>query len=161
MLLEGLATTANSFEYALLDSDLVVVCKTANAYIYHTINLNDIYSDNKIDTSVGSSAFPINSKIVLPDYYPHLDKIGTPKDKILLKKMIVQGIGSFDAIVYRKDYNKSFVKSHNLSFNDLDMHIASKVGNVDISIVDSTANDFNISSIILEGLYSPTSKEKR
>lgn len=161
ILLEGLATTANSFEYALLDSELIVVCKTASAYIYHTINLNDIYSNNKVDVSVSSSQFPINSKVVLPDYYPHLDKLGTPKDKILLKKMIVQGIGTFDALVYRKDYDKTFVKSHNLSFNDLDMHISSKVGNVDISIVDNTINDFSISSVILEGLFTPTSKEKR
>jgi hypothetical protein len=95
------------------------------------------------------------------DYYPHIDKIGTPKDKILLKKMIVQGTGTFDALVYRKDYNKTYVKSHSLSFNDLDMHISSKVGNVDISIIDNTINDFNISSIILEGLFTPTSKEKR
>lgn len=161
ILLEGLVTTANSFEYALLDSELVVVCKTASAYIYHTINLNDIYSNNKVDVSVSSSQFPINSKVVLPDYYPHLDKLGTPKDKILLKKMIVQGTGTFDALVYRKDYDKTFVKSHNLSFNDLDMHISSKVGNVDISIVDNTINDFSISSVILEGLFTPTSKEKR
>lgn len=161
VLLEGLTTTANSFEYALLDSELVVVCKTASAYIYHTINLNDIYSNNKIDVSVGSSQYPINTKIVLPDYYPHLDKLGTPKDKILLKKMIVQGTGTFDVLVYRKDYDKTFVKSHNLSFNDLDMHISSKVGNVDISIVDNTINDFSISSVILEGLFTPTSKEKR
>jgi hypothetical protein len=41
---------------------------------------------------------------------------------------------------------------------DLDLHIASKVGNVDIYIEDSTSNDFKISSITMEGLYSPTSR---
>mgnify|MGYP006049136221 FL=1 len=44
---------------------------------------------------------------------------------------------------------------------DLDFHIASKVGNVDIYIEDNTSNDFSISSITMEGLYSPTSKEIR
>jgi hypothetical protein len=42
---------------------------------------------------------------------------------------------------------------------DLDLHVSSKVGNVDITIKDSTVNDFVISSIILEGLYTATSKE--
>jgi len=30
---------------------------------------------------------------------------------------------------------------------------------VDITIKDSSINDFNISSVVLEGLFSPTSKE--
>lgn len=161
VLLEGLNTTIDSFKYSLIDCYLVVLCKTSTEHRYHLLDLTDIYNNNKIDISLSNTEYPIVSTIKLPDYYPHVGSIGTPKDKMLLKKLIVEGIGTFDAVVYRKDYDKSFVKSHNLSFNDLDMHIASKVGNVDISIVDNTINDFSISSIILEGLYSPTSKEKR
>jgi len=42
---------------------------------------------------------------------------------------------------------------------DLDLHISSKVGNVDITIKDSTADDFRLSSIVLEAMLSVTSKE--
>lgn len=44
---------------------------------------------------------------------------------------------------------------------DLDLHISSKVGNVDITIKDSTINDFVISSVVIEGLFSATSKEMK
>lgn len=158
---ENMTYTANSYEYGILDSDLIVVCKVPGKYIYHACNMTDIYSNNKQDITAGGITYPINSKITIPDYYPHVSNIGSPKDKMLLKKMTVEGKGTFDVLVYRKDYNKTYVKSHSLSFNDLDMHISSKVGNVDIHIVDSSINDFSISSVILEGLYTPTSNEKR
>lgn len=158
--LENYPFTVNSFMYSMIDNYLLLICKKGGVLRYHTLDLTDKYNNNKVDTTdIGSVV--ITSSFMLMDYYPHIDKIGTPKDKILLKKMIVQGTGTFDATVYRKDYDKTFVKSHNFSFNDLDMHISSKVGNVDISIIDNTINDFNISSIILEGLFTPTSKEKR
>lgn len=83
-------------------------------------------------------------------------------DKILLKKVIIEGSGNFDATVHRLDYNKTYTKTHTDSMmQDLDFHIASKVSNVTIYIEDNTSNDFSISSITMEGLYSPTSKQIR
>jgi len=80
---------------------------------------------------------------------------------MLIKKVTIEGVGNFDADVYRKDYNTTYTKSHTSSLRDLDLHIASKVGNVDITIKDSSITDFNISSIIVEGMYSVTSKEMK
>ena len=158
--LDGFDATAGSFEYGLLDATMLIICKTPTQYLYHTLQLDEFKLDDKQDVGLDGN-YSFTSKVVLPDYYPHLDKIGTPKDKILLKKVTVQGEGSFDAQVYRKDYKKTYTKSYSQSMRDLDLHIASKVGNVDITILDSTVNDFTISSVIIEGLFSPTSKEVR
>jgi len=160
VLLEGLPFLEGSFEYGLLDASLLVICKTTESYLYHNLQLDDLTSNNKQDTSEGG-IYPYKSSIVLPDYYPHISKIGTPKDKILLKKISIEGEGSFNASVYRKDYNRTYEKASTLGLRDLDLHVASKVGNVELTIYDNSINDFSISSVIMEGLYSPTSKEVR
>lgn len=156
-LLEGY--DINNFEYTILDADLVVIYKYDNFYRFSRLALDSLVTNDKFDT-IGTTKVPYNSSILLPDFYPHLKTIGTPKDKILLKKVIIEGSGNFDANVYRKDYNRNYIKSHTDSMmQDFDLHIASKVGNVDITISDNTDNDFVISSIVMEGLFTPTSKE--
>lgn len=158
-LLEGIDN--NTYEYAILDASLVALNKISSSYRYHSLELDNISTTDKFDTS-NSVNYPYKAKVQLPDFYPHIKEIGTPRDKILLKKVIIEGSGNFDATVHRLDYNKIYTKTHTDSMmKDLDFHIASKVGNVDIYIEDNTSNDFSISSITMEGLYSPTSKEIR
>ena len=158
-LLEGINNT--TYEYAILDASLVALNKVASTYRYHSLELDNVATTDKFDTS-NSVNYPYKAKVQLPDFYPHIKEIATPRDKILLKKVIIEGSGNFDATVHRLDYNKTYTKTHTDSMmKDLDFHIASKVGNVDIYIEDNTSNDFSISSITMEGLYSPTSKEIR
>lgn len=158
-LLEDINTS--TYEYAILDASLIVLNKVDSTYRYHSLELDNIATTDKFDTS-NSVNYPYKAKVQLPDFYPHIKEIGTPRDKILLKKVIIEGNGNFDATVHRLDYNKIYTKTHTDSMmKDLDFHIASKVGNVDIYIEDNTSNDFSISSITMEGLYSPTSKEIR
>lgn len=158
-LLEDINT--NTYEYAILDASLIALNKVASTYRYHSLELDNVSTTDKFDTS-NSVNYPYKAKVQLPDFYPHIKEIGTPRDKILLKKVIIEGSGNFDATVHRLDYNKIYTKTHTDSMmKDLDFHIASKVGNVDIYIEDNTSNDFSISSITMEGLYSPTSKEIR
>lgn len=158
-LLEDINT--NTYEYTILDASLIALNKVSSSYRYHSLELDNIATTDKVDTS-NSTNYPYKAKVQLPDFYPHIKEIGTPRDKILLKKVIIEGSGNFDATIHRLDYNKTYTKTHTDSMmKDLDFHIASKVGNVDIYIEDSTNNDFSISSITMEGLYSPTSKEIR
>lgn len=158
-LLEGIDN--NTYEYAILDASLIALNKISSSYRYHSLELDNVATTDKFDTS-NSVNYPYKAKVQLPDFYPHIKEIGTPRDKILLKKVIIEGSGNFDATVHRLDYNKIYTKTHTDSMmSDLDFHIASKVGNVDIYIEDNTSNDFSISSITMEGLYSPTSKEIR
>jgi hypothetical protein len=157
-LLEELDYTAGTFEYNYLGNTLTVTCKTATDYRYHTMELDHNIDDDREDITY-EGAMSYESSILLPDFYPKFSDIRTPKDKILIKKIKVEGEGSFDVDLYRKDYKTTFTKSHTLSMQDLDLHVASKVGNVELTIKDSTVNDFVISSIILEGLYTATSKE--
>lgn len=158
-LLEDLTTLDNSYEYFSIASTLLVICKTATDYRYHKLQLDYNVADDNLDTSASSSEYPYESKVVLPDYYPKLSDIRTPKDKMLIKKITIEGDGAFDADVYRKDYDTTYSKSHSLGLADLDLHVASKVGNCVITVKDSSANDFQITSIVVEGLFSTTSKE--
>ena len=158
-LLEGIDT--NTYEYAILDASLIALNKVSSTYRYHSLELDNIATTDKFDTS-NSVNYPYKAKVQLPDFYPHIKEIGTPRDKILLKKVIIEGSGNFDATVHRLDYNKTYTKTHtDIMMQDLDFHIASKVSNVNIYIEDNTSNDFSISSITMEGLYSPTSKQIR
>ena len=163
--LNGLTTQTDSFEYFSLASTALVFCKTATDYRYHQLQLDYNVINDNVDTSSDNGDdtidYPYESSILLPDYYPQLGGVRTPLNKMLIKKVTIQGKGNFDADVYRKDYQTTFTKSHTNSMRDLDLHISSKVGNVDITIKDSTINDFVISSVVIEGLFSATSKEMK
>ena len=159
LLLDGL-TTIGDFHYSILDAMVVVVCTTADGTLYHGLYLDNVATDDKVDITFNDVEIPYTSKVELPDFLPHIKGIGSPKDKILLKKIAIEGSGNFSASLYRKDYDRTYSKAYNdSSMKDLDFHVSSKVGNVDIFIEDSTSDDFTITSITMEGLYSPTSKE--
>jgi len=162
-LLNGLTTTANSYEYYGLSSNLLVICKTANDYRYHKMQLDYNESNGRQDTSSADNVIldthGYTSSIILPDYYPKLSDMRSPKHKLLIKKVTIEGQGEFDAEVYRKDYDTTYTKSHNSSLKDLDLNVASRVGNATITILDSSANDFKLTSIIVEGMLTVTSKE--
>lgn len=158
-LLQGFSYLANSYEYSILDDTFIVVCKSGSNYIYHNMDLTKTDTVFK-DIGISSVLYPYTSSILLPQWYPHINEIGTPKDKVLLKKVLIQGEGDFDASIYRRDYDYTYTKSHDdTSMEDLDLHISSKVDSCDITISSNTANDFNITSIVMEGLYKPTSRQ--
>ncbi len=148
----------NSWEYNITGSSLIVTARTATHYIYHTMNLattTSVFSD-KLNDSI---FYPISSSIKLPTYYPHLTDIGTPKDSVLLKKATIYGVGDFVTKVYRIDYDKYYIKSFSDTVNDKDFHIQSKANNCEIYIEENTNKNFRIDSIVLEGLFTPTSKQ--
>ena len=160
--LNGLSVNNNSFEYFSLASTVLVICKTSTDYRYHQLQLDYQVENDNVDTSSdGTTAtnYPYESRVVLPDYYPKISDVRTPLNKILIKKLTIEGEGQFDADVFRKDYNTTFTKTHTLGLADLDLHVASKVGKAEITIKDSSVNDFKISSIVLEGLLTTTSRE--
>ena len=154
----------NSSEYFQIGSSMLVVCKTDTDYRYHRMELDYNTPNDNVDTTWDTTEvveYPYESKVVLPDYYPKMTDVRTPLNKILLKRIKIEGEGQFDADVYRKDYNTTFSKTHDKSMADLDFHVASKVGNVVITIKDSSINDFKITSVVLEGLLTTTSREMR
>ena len=179
---EGLADVAHSFEYVLLDELLVITYKEGTSYNYNTVDLTKdasgisiiapLYPSEElfpsetlfpggtsfIDVTLDNS-YPYTAKVQLPKWFPHVgQEIGTPKDKILLKKISIEGVGSFDAQVYRVDYNTTYSKTHTTDMRDLDFHVNSKVDRCDIFISDSTTADFAITSVVVEGLFSPSSR---
>jgi hypothetical protein len=161
-LLNNLAYVEGSYEYYKIESNLLVITKTENDYRYHRLQLDYNVEDDNIDTSsdgTTTTEYSYESKIILPDYYPKLSNIRTPMNKMLIKKITIEGEGQFDAEVYRKDYDHTFTKTYTYGLKDLDLHVASKVGKAIITIKDSSANDFKITSVVVEGLFSTTSKE--
>ena len=154
--------TADQFEYAILDSDLLIMCKTATDYIYHIMDLTKFEETSFIDTTIGDVEYQYKSYVKLPDWYPHLGTLGTPLDRILVKKVTIEGTGSFSSEVYRKDYNTTYSKTYtDTSILDKDIYVNSKVGKMDITLIDETENDFSIKSIVMEGLFTPSSKETK
>jgi len=164
-LLNDLEHQENSFEFHNIKSTLLVICKTANDYRYHTLQLDYDVADSNFDTSsadgVTITSYPYESRVLLPDYYPQLGNVRTPMNKMLIKKITIEGEGTFNADVYRRDYNTTFVKENQYGLKGLDLHVASKVGKADITIKDSSSDDFKITSIVVEGLFSTTSREMK
>lgn len=160
-ILKGLPTTITTFTYDFIDADLLLFANDSNNIYFFTMDLTDNYADNKQDTFVGGVVYPIESKVVLPSMYLKNADIKNPNNKILLKRMSVEGVGRFNAQMYRKDYKKTYQKRQVSGFKDLDFHISSKVDNVDLMIVDDSIYNFTISSFTLEGLYTPSSEERK
>lgn len=147
-----------SWEYAITGNSLIVNTRTSTHYLYHTVDLTSTPASYRDKLNDGNY-YNITSSIMLPIIYPHLTEIGTPKDPILLKKASINGTGSFTSKVYRYDYDTTYTKTFNDTLNDKDFHIQTKTNNCDISIEDTTANNFRIDSVVVEGLFTPTSKQ--
>ena len=151
----------NQYTFDYIGADLLMFASDNTHVYFYTMDLTDNYSDNKEDTTHGNHKLKINSKVVLPELYLKFTEIKNPNNKILLKKINVEGTGVFNARMFRKDYSKYYEKKQQFGFSDLNFHISSKVGNVELSIVDDSKHNFTITSFTLEGLYSPSSEERR
>ncbi len=163
--LNGLTTTASSYQYNVIDSFVTIACKTATDFRMHELQLDYNVQNQNVDKSSSDDtvidSYSYEAKVTLPDYYPQLGAVRTPLNKMLIKQVIIEGEGNFDAELYRKDYNTTYQKSHTSSMRDLNLNVASKVGNAVITIKDSSADDFTITSVVVEGLFSTTSREMK
>lgn len=152
------------YEWWNLGTSIAIITKTPDVYTMHKLFLDDNGTDNRYDTTYdyqesGIKVYEYWSSILLPDYYPQVTGVRTPLNKALIKRIIIEGEGQFTSDIYRKDYATTYTKQHDLSLRDGDMSVNSRVGNVDITIYDNSYNDFTISSVVVESLYTPTSKE--
>ena len=157
---EGVYT---DFEYFNIGSTVLVMFKHngEHAYVYSNLVLDNPEETEFKDTVWSNQVVNYTSSILLPDYYPQLGTVRTPLNKMLIKRVKIEGEGAFSGDVYRKDYNKTYTKSKDFSMKDLDLNVASKVGNVDITIYDDTTDNFKLTSVVVEGLFSTTSREMR
>lgn len=158
---ETLTGVISDYTYTEMDNILYVSFKTSTAHIFHSVDLATKPMAPSVTYRDSSDAgdFAYTSYVELPDFYPQLGAIRTPLNKIQLKKVTVEGQGSFDAQVYRKDYDQTYSKSHTGGMKDLDFHVASKVDNCTLTILDNTTSDFVITSFVMEGLLTRTSQE--
>lgn len=153
----------SNYEWFNIGSTVLVMYKEVadGKYVYSNLVLDNVENITYQDVSSGTDTYNYSSSILLPDYYPQLGTVRTPLNKMLIKRVKVEGEGAFSGTVYRKDYDKTYVKSKDYSMKDLDLNVASKVGNVDITIYDDSTDNFKITSVVVEGLFNTTSKEMR
>lgn len=153
-----------AFEWISMGSAVGIVYKNLKYYVYHLMYLDDNGTNNRLDTTVDPTlgteiTWNYQASIQLPDYYPQINTTRTPLNKVLVKRVVIEGDGQFDSSLYRKDYDVTYYKSHDYSSKDKDIYVNSKIDNVDIIIYDDSEYDFTISSVVVEGLFNVTSKE--
>lgn len=162
-ILNGLPVVSGSYQFNAVDSFVTIACKTTTDFRMHELQLDYGILNQNVDKSSADNTvideYTYEAKVVLPDYYPQIGAVRTPLNKMLIKQVIIEGEGNFDAELFRRDYNTTYYKSHTSSMRDMNLNVASKVGNAVITIKDSSTNDFVISSVVVEGLFSTTSRE--
>lgn len=160
-LLETDDVVFTNFDYEVIDATLLVFATDSSNNIHlFKMDLSDNYRDNKEDILKDDIVCPIKSTILLPDYYPKITDIKNPNNKMLIKKLKVEGEGVFNMEMYRKDYKTTFKKQQDYGFKDLNFHVSSKVGTVEFRVVDESKYNFTIKSVTVEGLYQPSSQER-
>lgn len=160
-LLETDEVLFTSFDFEVIETTLLVFATdTLNNIHLFKMDLSDNYNDNKQDILKDDVVCPIKSVVLLPDYYPKITDIKNPNNKILIKKLKVEGEGMFNMEMYRKDYKTTFSKRQEFGFKDLNFHVSSKVNTVEFRVVDDSKYNFTIKSVTVEGLYQPSSQER-
>lgn len=167
-ILKGNDIVEQDFQYFKLGTGIVIFVKEDNYHVFLDWDLDkDMTGVKCVDATTPNTLpeytveYPYESYIELPDYYPQLGNVRTPLNKVSLKKATVSGYGDIDAEIYRKDYDTTYVKSHNLSLKDGDFHINSKVGNCILTVKNNGDYNFKIHSLALEGSFQQTSREMR
>lgn len=160
-LLETDEVVFTSFDFEVIEATLLVFATDSlnNIHLFK-MDLSDNYKDNKQDILKDDIVCSIKSVILLPDYYPKITDIKNPNNKLLIKKLKIEGEGVFNMEMYRKDYKTTFNKQQAYGFKDLNFHVSSKVGTVEFRVVDESKYNFTIKSVTVEGLYQPSSQER-
>ncbi len=159
--LEEVYSTFIKYDYDIIESTLYLFATDSlnNIHLFK-MDLSDNFKDNKQDILKDDIVCPIKSTIILPDYYPKITDIKNPNNKVLIKKLKIEGEGVFNMEMYRKDYKTTFSKQQAYGFKDLNFHVSSKVGSVEFRVVDESKYNFTIKSVTVEGLYQPSSQER-
>lgn len=160
-LLETDKVVFTNFDFEVIEATLLVFATDSSNNIHlFKMDMADNYNDNKQDILKNGIICPIKSIILLPDYYPKITDIKNPNNKLLIKKLKIEGEGVFNMEMYRKDYKTTFSKQQAYGFKDLNFHVSSRVGTVEFRVVDYSKYNFTIKSVTVEGLYQPSSQER-
>ena len=150
------------FDFEVIEATILVFATDSlnNIHLFK-MDMADNYNDNKQDILKNGIICPIKSVILLPDYYPKITDIKNPNNKLLIKKLKIEGEGVFNMEMYRKDYKTTFSKQQAYGFKDLNFHVSSKVGTVEFRVVDNSKYNFTIKTVTVEALYQPSSQERK
>ena len=114
----------------------------------------------KIDAISSTETIEYESYVTLPTWYPKLSEMKTPLNKIQIKRATITGVGTFDVDIYRKSYDTTVSKTYSsLSTANNKASILGRTDDVEITIKSNSTDSFQITSLVLEGLYRQSSKE--
>jgi len=120
--------------------------------------LNKSNKEDTIDDTITKHQYI--SYFTLPRWNIKVTKLETPIDNLIVKRLKFIGEGTYDVDIYRKDYGTTTSRTYiSGSTYDSAASILGKNKNVVITLKSNDNKYFRLDSMILEGMYTQTSRE--
>lgn len=120
--------------------------------------LNKSNKEDTIDDTITKQQYI--SYFTLPRWNIKRTKVETPIDNLIVKRLKFIGEGTYDVDIYRKDYGTTTSRTYiSGSTYDSAASILGKNKNVVITLKSNDNKYFRLDSMILEGMYTQTSRE--
>lgn len=118
---------------------------------------NNTKLDITTDVDTGAS---YSSYFVLPRWNIKVTKMETPVDTIIVKRLTFIGEGTYNVDIYRKDYGTTTSRTYSSNSTvDGSASVLAKNKNVVITLKNNGDENFRLDSMILDGLYTQTTRE--
>lgn len=130
-----------------------------NSYILSLdLLLNKSNKEDTIDDTITKHQYI--SYFTLPRWNIKITKVETPIDNLIVKRVKFIGEGTYDVSIYRKDYGTTTIRTYGSNSTvDGSASILGKNKNVVITLQSHNNKPFRLDSMILEGMYTQTSRE--
>ena len=145
-----------------INRNLLMIFKTAvvNDYLL-TLDLvtnNNTKLDRVDEAVLNTMSYP--SYFVLPRWNIKVTKMETPVDTIIMKRLTFIGEGTYNVDIYRKDYGTTTSRTYSSNSTiDGSASVLAKNKNVVITLKNNGDENFRLDSMILDGLYTQTTRE--
>lgn len=145
--------------YVNRSSIYVLKTDTGNDFILTSPLL--VHNNSKVDIIDDIvTTIPYDSYIVLPRWNIKVTKMETPVDTIIVKRLTFVGEGTYNVEIYRKDYGTTTLRTYaSNSTVDGSASVLAKNKNVVITLKNNGNDNFRLDSMMLDGLYTQTTRE--
>ena len=132
---------------------------TEDFILYLDLLVNNLTKSDKVDNSIVTHSF--SSYCTLPRWnIKVVSSMETPIDTLVVKRIKFIGTGKYNVDIYRKDYNTTTTRTYDSNSTvDSAASILGKNKNVIITFRSYNDDNFRLDSMILEGMYTQTSRE--
>lgn len=142
----------------------------SSLYLFRNVTTTDyilsspilVHNNTKVDRvdDVVLNVVPYSSYFVLPRWNIKVTKMETPVDTIIMKRLTFIGEGTYNVDIYRKDYDTTTSRTYSSNSTvDGSASVLAKNKNVVITLKNNGDENFRLDSMILDGLYTQTTRE--